>query len=689
MVLLILLALLVLPTLAQDTPQEVPAEVPQQLPAQPPPALSITRVEPASVPQANAPRVTIFGANFTPATTVRLVGAGLVTTTFVNSGALLIDLPAGLPAGVYPVELSDPVNGTATAPAPLTLLAPTPTPTPPPTPVPTDTPVPPPTAAPPPTEIPALPPPTIVPGRPVLTTRNFSTSAASIAAGETLRLNFEVVNLGSRAAQGVSVALATGSKFLPAGGQGGAVLPDIAPGGVAAVSLPVQAALDAPAGPNSVPVTLAYRDFAGEVYTATINLTVTVAAQTRSIQPAILRYRTLPLSAAPGGTLTLALQITNTGTETASGVIVRSGKDGVLLPGFGGDSVSVGDLAPGATTVVEMALVVRQDAKAGIQPQPMTLSYLDNGETKTVDSLISVQIDAPVTERPLLLLSDYSTGSDDALNPGQRFTLDFTLENVGGAAAQEVLVTFGTVETAAPPGGDGGSGTGSGSGGSGSTSNPGSLFAPMGSGGTLFAGTLAAGAALALTQDFMVNGTVRSGVYLLPVTLRYQDAQNNPVQTTVNASLAVVTVPRLQFSPAAPLPPTVNVGEPLPLALNVQNIGGATVRLTGYTITADAADVLDGATGVPGNLAPDDALDLTATVLAQAEGPFTVTLTLSYLDDLNQVRQLTQSYESAALALPPPEALPPVETPPPAETPAAPPPFDAGRLLLALLGLGS
>src|SRR5689334_16270209 len=103
---------------AQDDPEPVPV-------------VQVARVEPSVITAYNPPLVTVFGTGFTDKTTVRLVGAGLVKVTFVNAGALLIEIPNTLGPAVYAVEVSDPLFGTATSPNSLNIISPTATPLPP------------------------------------------------------------------------------------------------------------------------------------------------------------------------------------------------------------------------------------------------------------------------------------------------------------------------------------------------------------------------------------------------------------------------------------------------------------------------------------------------------------------------------------------------------------------------------
>ena len=73
--------------------------------------------------------LSIIGGNFTKSTTVRLLGYGFLTTTFINSSSLTASLPAAIPLGRYAIEINDPTNGTAYGPALFTVMAAAITPT--------------------------------------------------------------------------------------------------------------------------------------------------------------------------------------------------------------------------------------------------------------------------------------------------------------------------------------------------------------------------------------------------------------------------------------------------------------------------------------------------------------------------------------------------------------------------------
>ncbi|WP_119070091.1 COG1361 S-layer family protein [Aggregatilinea lenta] len=655
---------------------------------QPPAPVQVTRSEPNVVVSGSEAVLSVFGAGFTDTSAARLVGVGLLDTTLINGGALKAIVPPSVGPGQYTVQVNDAQGNWISSPNPLIVVPPTPTPlaptdVPPPTStaIPTDTPVP--------TNTPL--PPTPVPGQPSLLVRNFVVSPAVTGPGGRVFLTFEVVNQGSRTAEGISATVGDGSKFVPANGQAGATLPDIAPGGSASVSLGVNAADDAPPGPNSIPVSLTYYDFEGNAFSTDASLSVIVSELAESSQIVLASYTIDPESPQPGDTVRVTLHVTNTGNAMAQQVIARiTGADSILLPGPDGDSLPIGSLAPGQVVEAALDMILDNKAEAGLKVQPVTLSFMQDGEPQEVASSVTVAVASVTGNAPLLLLDAYDVGADQ-LQPGEQFTLALTLKNVGDGAVSGLLVTFGTVEsTGGSTGGDSGTPSNTGGIGSGSSTTPSTTFAPLGGGGTIFVGDVGAdGESVALNQDFIVNGTVNSGIYSLPITLRYQKPDGTSAQDDLRASVVVVAPPRVQLNLQAPLPETINVGEPYPLAITVVNMGSGTVSLLNAVTEADNGEIVDGADQFIGPVQTGDDATVAPMVMPLEEGPVEVTLKLHYLNDLNQDAVLVKTYTLSAVAPPP---MPEEVTPPPDMQEVVVEDEDGdtiGRILLGLLGLGS
>ncbi len=647
----------------------------QEATQEPIPPITVTATTPKQILAGQSGILVITGTNFRTTTTVTLVGSPALAVTLVSATELRAAIPSTLAAGQYIISVVDSQGGSSSA---FTLNIVTPPPA---------------TAVPVPTEIPpiptAIPIPTDIPGAPALLVRSFSASPATIKPGDTTTFTFDIVNQGSRNAQGVSVAVDPGGKFVAANGQSNVLLPDLAVSAAFSVRLSVIAANDTPDGPQTVGLTISYRDFSGTTYTSKGSLTVNVTAVPQASQITLARYQFNPSPVIPGDPVTVTILLTNSGNETASQVLVTIPTDGILLAGAEGNSFPVGDIKAGASVSVDMPLIVSSTAKSGPQSQAVTISYLQKGETKTVPNasmtLNVAKVDAPA---PVMIVDSFDTGFD-VLTPGQQFTLTVNLRNIGNDEAKGLIVTFGGVDS-----------TGGGidptpGAGSSTTTNPSNTFAPIGSVGTQNIGDVPAekDKVITLKQDFIVNGSVDSGIYALPITLRYQRSDTSFSQDNLRASLAVIVPPQIRVKEANPMPTQVNAGDSLPLSLEIANRGRKAVNFTNAVITTENADITSGETTYIGPVQNNDQTTLDASFIPVNEGPVVITVTLNYTDDLNRPQSIVQTYKLDALAPPPPIDF---GTPIPdfggGDEPTEPTLSSRdllGRTLLGLLGLGS
>lgn len=669
-VLIVIIAILILSggilsASAQD-PGVVPtaeAPSPTASPTSPLGSISVTAAEPTLATQGQEVILTVLGANFGTDTTVRLLGFGILQTEFVNSSALRATVPGTIAPGSYGIEVSALGRGTVLVRGvTFTVMAATVTPAPTSEPLPTSQPLP--------TREPATP----MPGQPALVVRNFRAAPINAVPGQSVSLSFEIVNQGSRMAEGISVGLTEGSAFAPANGLASVLPSDIPPGGSREVNLSVIVPTDAPFGPNSVSLTMAYRDFSGTTYTNNAIVSVSVPAVPEIVSEITLsRYWVDPEAVSPGETVKVTVEIANLGNTTIDQAVMRM-KDGVLLAGPEGDTFSLGILYPGEKLIRVYNMVVSGSAESGPQPQPVELSYIDDGEVTTVSSSITVSVTEVAAQTPLLLLDGYSIGENTILKPGDQFTLAASIKNVGEADVTSVLAVFGNVEPDSPG------------------NNPppatGNIFAPINSGGSHYIDVIeASGEAITLTQDFIVSGSTDSGIYSLPLTLLYEDGETKQVQ--LSASIIVVAAPRLQINVQSPVPPTANVGEPIPIALQLVNTGTKVINLTSASVITDNGDVLDGAEIPLRALKADGEVFVNGTVMPAVEGTVTISVIIGYTDDLNRGQVLEQMFITEAVM-----PLPIDDFPPPFEEPTPEPEAEEednllSRFLLGLVGLGS
>ncbi|NJL55901.1 hypothetical protein HC928_12450 [bacterium] len=135
------------------------------------------------------------------------------------------------------------------------------------------------------------------------------------------------------------------------------------------------------------------------------------------------------------------------------------------------------------------------------------------------------------------------------------------------------------------------------------------------------------------------------------------------------------------------------MGEPVFLSLELTNNGDSAVNLTTITLAADNGDVVEGVETFIGSLAANDDAVYSGVVIPFATGSLTLTLTINYIDDLNNPRSIVETYELTVVEPPPPPDLPDIPFEPFPEEPAPEAEGDnadwLGRFLLGLLGLGS
>lgn len=639
------------------------------------PPITVTATSPKQIISGQSGILVITGTEFRSTTSVALVGSGNLSVTLVSSTELRAAIPSNLAVGQYIISVTDSQGGSNSA-FTLTVVSP-------PTAIP-------PTSVPVATDVPtAIPIPTDLPGAPSLLIRSFSANPATIKPGDITTFTFDVVNQGSRVAQGVSISVDPGGKFVSANGQSNVLLPDLAVTAAFSVRIAVVASKDTQDGPQTVGLTMSYRDFSGQSYTSKGSLTVTVNAEPQASQITLSRYQFDPSPVIPGQPVKVTILLMNSGNETASQVLVSIPTDGILLAGAQGNSFPVGDIKAGASASVDMPLIVSGTAKSGPQSQAVAISYLQKGEAKNVPNasmtLNVAKVDMPA---PVMIVDSFDTGFD-VLTPGQEFSLTLNLRNIGNDAAKGLIVTFGGVDSS-------GGGIDPTPGASASTTtNPSSTFAPIGSVGTLNIGDVPAekDKVITLSQKFIVSGSVDSGIYALPITLRYQRSDGSFSQDNLRASLAVIVPPQIRIKEVNPLPTQVSVGDSLSLSLEIANRGRKAVNFTNAVITTENADIMSGETTYLGPLRNDDQTTLDASFMPPAEGAIVITVTLNYTDDLNRPQTIVQTYQLEALPAPPPIDF---GTPPPDNGDNGAPTEPTlssrdllGRVLLGLLGLGS
>jgi len=563
--------------------------------ASPLPQLALTGIEPDTLVSQTGGTLSIYGSGFTTVTIARLVGFGMLDTTYVNNTALLAVVPPSAPAGTYDLQVSED-SISVTLPSALTIVAATPIPGP--TPLPT-------------------PKPTPVPGRPNLTILNYSIEPARVVVGREFIVTIEIYNNGSRAGENTMVTF-PGGTFVPVG-ETGHLLWQLHINHTAVVTQQMRAPSGLASGSYNLQVNLSANDWEGNHY----EYPQTVAVEVIGIghgrpQLVIEAARTEPAILGPGDTFSLTLCLANRGDRTATDVLISAASGDLAAPAGGSNVVAVEPVGLNRMVTVTLPLVLSEVTQAGRLNLEIALDYSDyDGVSYAARQSVGLEVSTAMTDRPQLIIAGYRT-TPKTLAPGDAFTLTLEVSNVGGGEARRLTLTLGD---------EGGSGM-----------DP---FAPLHSGNVKFVPYLAAEDTVEVTQQLVVDGGADSGAYSLPVALAFDDARDTRHSDSQLISLLVRRRPHLQIGFYRPVE-VATVDVPLELPVEVTNIGRTLVNVSTLEVTSMQLEIQDGSLYL-GPLDGGTSGSLEATATAQEGGTAEVLVTIHYLDDFEQPQVVTKT----------------------------------------------
>ncbi len=560
------------------------------------PAMAITSVEPSQLVNASPTTLSIYGSGFSASCVVRLVGYGLLSTTFINPTALTAQLPTGVPAGTYSLEVS---NGQQTIAVQNVLGVTEPAPTP----------------------APATPPPPPKPGQPILTVRNFTVEPRQVRAGEEFVVTIEIYNNGSRAGEN-TMAVFPGGTFVPVG-ETGHMIWQLHINHTAVVSQKMRTPTALGSGVHQLTISLSANDWEGNhyEYPTTVPVEVIGASQpappTGSPKIVIEEVTTEPAVLIPGEPFSLTLRLANQGRRTALNAFLGNGSNGLVLPARGGDVIGIEQIGVGEVVTATVGLVLDDAAEGGRQTLLVTLAYDDAGGGHYTDQQsVSLLINANLTTRPQLLLEACQT-DPSFLTPGDSFTLTLTLTNVGGSAAERVMLALG---------GEGGANL--------------APFIPLNAGNVIFVADVAAGETVTVARELVIDGSAETKAHNLPVALSYDDPRGVRHSDAQRLSLLVRRRPRIQANFYQD-PGLLNPGTETQLSLEVVNTGAGVINV--LEIAAEGPGLTVAAAGLPfvGPLDPGGAAPVDLIVTPSEDSASGLTVALTYRDDLNQSQVVT------------------------------------------------
>ncbi len=591
------------PLALAEEPDPVPTtgvEAPQPTlsPTTPPAALVVTGLEPKTMINGTGGTLSVYGAGFTAGSAVRLIGYGLLATSYVNSTAVTAQVPAGVPTGVYDLQVGDGVQ-TAILSRALSVVAPTPTPKP---------------------SSPASPPP---PGRPILTIRNYAVEPAQVRPGQEFVVTVEIYNNGSRAGEN-TLAVFPGDSFLPVG-EPGHMIGQIHINHVAVVTQRMRAPSSLSGGVHQLMVNLGANDWEGNHYDYPQPVPVEVIGSGTSAPPTgkprlvVERASTEPAVLGPGAPFTLTLHLANLGSRTAVDVFVAAALDDAILPAAGGGTVSIGRIGVEEAVTVTLPLLLGDIEAGGRQILPVALDYADaSGGAYTDQQSVGVDVDTGLSQRPQLVIAEYIT-VPDFLTPGETFTLTMRVSNVGGGDAERLTIALG---------GDGGAHL--------------EPFIPLRAGNVIFVPAVETGSLVEITRRLVVDGSADPKAYNLPIALAYDDPRGTRETDVQRLSLVVRRRPELQATFYRE-PEALTVGSPTALSLETLNVGVSAVNVVQVTASSPQMEVQAEGTPFVGPVEIGGSAPLDVTVTPREGGTAELVVTVTYRDDFNQLQALTRT----------------------------------------------
>lgn len=316
-----------------------------------------------------------------------------------------------------------------------------------------------------------------------------------------------------------------------------------------------------------------------------------------------------------------------------------------LTPRKNGGLLVVGDMRGLESLVVSQPMTVTGYlfGKKNVTVQAV-LSYVGpEGEAYTenltmllpVDELGTIYRTATPTafSQAQLVITQYETDVEP-LQPGMMFNLKMNVQNLGSAPARRVTMIVGGGSTA---GGGGTPQPGGVSGGGGEFTN----FAPVGASNVQVLGDLAAGSALQVSQNLVVNVSTNPGAYPVKITFSYATNNGEIINDEQVITLLVFSLPVVDigfYQPAGSL----MAGQPNPLPLQVANLGKKAAVLGSLRLESSNGVVENGQTLV-GAIESGGYFTFDASVIPDQPGPLDLKVTIDYTDDFNQPRSLSQT----------------------------------------------
>ncbi len=275
-----------------------------------------------------------------------------------------------------------------------------------------------------------------------------------------------------------------------------------------------------------------------------------------------------PAVVAPGQLCRLFLELHNVGDASASNIVVSIAGTS-FVPELSSSVKTVGSLQRDEHATVWQDLRAAPNVESGAYPVTVHVTYTnEDGYEYAGDETVGIKVLAPTPTvrpqagKPQIVIESFTAEPQPV--PGGTFTLTLTLHNSGTGAARNVSLTHG-----AP-----------------------SNFAVLGTGNVTSAGNIGWQQTVAVAIPLTIDPSTKAGANLHPLTLDYDNAAGEHVQSAQNIAIQVgqgeaapaTPEPLVVIESYAAEPEPLTPGQPFTLTLRVLNVGAADAQRVMLTL---------------------------------------------------------------------------------------------------------
>jgi len=436
-----------------------------------------------------------------------------------------------------------------------------------------------------------------------------------------LKLSLSVQNTGEEDAENIRISLAGGDKIFPLGTSSIRRIFSLSSGASSMIEyiLSPRGALTN----HPLDITIEYTDPEGEKITENEKIFISF-----NLEP---KLRITGFSVSPRrneGEFLLNFELSNHGASAAKDIALRfTGAN--VFPLAASNLIQLADLTQGEQKAV--SLTMKAGAKSEVYTVPIEITYTSSGgyehkETETItltaESIGIVPEDEEEKKGTPRVMLERHTLSEEQIFAGSSFTLALYIRNNAERSVGNMKISLGSIQV-----------TGTGAGGAGGGSG-GTVFSPLdGSSSSFFVEEIEAKAQLVKEVTLFVDPSAAAMTYTLPISLEFEDEEGNSFSVNETVNIPVLQETRVQVL-SVDIPTSAAAGQPVPLSMEFANTGRIALNNVFVEIVGDFPK--ENATYFVPRLEIGMSDFFQGMIIPSEEGTISGSLTLTYLDALNQ-----------------------------------------------------